>query len=350
MKTALWRVDAENPAADIIGSAARIITEGDLVAFPTETVYGLGANGLDANAVQKIFLAKGRPADNPLILHIASSAELFQLVRTVPPQALSLMKHFWPGPLTLVLPSSGLVPAEVTAGLATVAVRMPQHPVALALIKKAGVPIAAPSANRSGYPSPTTAQHVWDDLAGRISAILDGGPTGVGLESTVLDLTGEIPMILRPGGVTYEELAQLLGEVKADPGLTDALTKPKAPGMKYTHYSPQAQVILVKGTAESLTRQIAELCKDYHQQGLKVGLLLTKETWRMLGPISAAYQKNLGSRRQLQEIARVIYSELRACDIAGVDIILTETYQEKGLGAALMNRLLKAAGHKVIRA
>lgn len=355
METKIWQVSAEHPDSLIIAQAAAHIQKGGLVAFPTETVYGLGADGLNPEAVRKIFLAKGRPADNPLILHIAEKADLFRLARVEAEdysRVRQLISRFWPGPLTLVLPKQSLVPQEVTAGLPTVAIRMPQHPVALALIKASGVPIAAPSANRSGYPSPTTGQHVYDDLAGRIEIILDSGPTGIGLESTVLDLSTKIPVILRPGGVTREELVNVLGTVNIDPGLSDPQQKPKAPGMKYTHYSPRADVFLLQGAPEKIVLKVKELTAKYSAQGKKVGLLLTAETWAGLGKdgeeIPAVYRCNLGSITHLEDIARIIYSELRNCDLHGVDIIFTETYATKGLGSALMNRLLKSAGHQVI--
>lgn len=347
MKTVVWRVDAANINQNIIKKAARIIRQGGLIAFPTETVYGLGANGLDAAAVQKIFQAKGRPLDNPLILHISEIRDVFYLARAVSLQAQVLMEKFWPGPLTLVLPKGAFIPDEITAGLDTVALRMPRHPVALALIKEAGKPVAAPSANRSGYPSPTQASHVLDDLAGRINAVLDGGPTGVGLESTVLDLSGDRPVILRPGSVTEEDIAGVIGRVEVDAGIKGFAAVPKAPGMKYTHYSPRAEVILIQGEPPEVARKISGMAEGYFSSDKKVGLLLTSETWSFLGDIKAAYVKSMGSRAQLAGIARSLYDELRRCDDAGVDVILTETYKEEGLGTALMNRLLKSAGYKI---
>ncbi|MCR4440662.1 MAG: L-threonylcarbamoyladenylate synthase [Peptococcaceae bacterium] len=348
METVIWRINPENPDPTIIQEAARILKNGGLVAFPTETVYGLGANGLDPAAVRKIFRAKRRPSDNPLILHIANQQEVFYLAGVVPLKAQVLMEAFWPGPLTLVLPRSAFIPDEITAGLETVAVRMPGHPVALALIREAGLPVAAPSANLSGYPSPTRADHVWEDLAGRIDAVIDGGPTGLGLESTVLDVSGEVPVILRPGGVTRELLEETIGPVRYDPALVDPRDIPRAPGMKYTHYAPRAQVFLIDGEPETVMSRVLELVEDYTRQGRKVGLLLTDEVWQKGKKIETAYSKNLGSRRELEKIAHNIYSELRRCDAAGVDVILTETYKEEGLGTALMNRLLKSSGYKVI--
>lgn len=355
MHTVLWRIDADNIENSIIKKAACLLKEGGLVAFPTETVYGLGANGLDPSALRKIFEAKGRPQDNPLILHVAELKDAFHLAEKVPSKARILMEEFWPGPLTLVLPKSRFVPPEVTAGLDTVAIRMPAHPLALALIREAGLPIAAPSANRSGYPSPTTASHVLDDLEGRIDAVLDGGPTGIGLESTVLDVSGERPVILRPGGVTEEDLRRVIGEVELDRGITDSGIAPKSPGMKYTHYSPRAEVILLYGeTPRVIAERVIMWMEKFASEHKMAGLLLTEETWNCLGASqdylrakNAVYVKNIGSRQNLEGIARLLYDELRRCDKAGADVILTETYQEEGIGRALMNRLRKSSGYRI---
>lgn len=348
-KTKIWFVDAANPDRPYIQEAARIIKDGGLVAFPTETVYGLGADGLNGRAVAKIFAAKGRPIDNPLILHIANKKDAFYLAEAVSLKAQVLMDAFWPGPLTLVMQARRIVPPQVTAGLETVAVRMPKHGVALALIREAGVPLAAPSANRSGYPSPTTAQHVLEDLNGRIDAILDGGPAGLGLESTVLDVTESLPVILRPGGVTKEQLEEKIGPVRLDPALEDEKSIPRSPGMKYTHYSPNAEVILLEGSPEIIAAALRQVMEPFLRQGKRIGLLFVEEVWEKTGPLKAAYCKNLGSCLDLDKIASVIYGELRNCDAAGVDVVLTGTYEEKGLGLALMNRLLKSAGYNVIK-
>ncbi len=348
------RDPSANPSA--LKRAGGILREGGLVAFPTETVYGLGADALNPEAVQKIYLAKGRPSDNPLIVHIADEQALAPLVSEIPTQAEQLMEKFWPGPLTLVLPRSPRIPDRVTGGLATVAVRMPDHPVALALLKEAGVPVAAPSANLSGRPSPTTAQHVWQDLAGRVEMIIDSGPVGVGVESTVLDLTTETPMILRPGGVTAEELEQVLGKKPAlDPSLTATKAAdpaggqgeelvPRSPGMKYTHYSPEAQVILVEGDLPVMVETIQRLAGEHLGQGLKVGIMATSET-------QEAYREgtviSVGSRGDLSTVAANLYGSLREFDARGVQVILAEGFDQAGLGAAVMNRLTKAAGRVV---
>lgn len=348
MDTHLLKVNAQKPEPEVIAQAAKIIKEGGLVAFPTETVYGLGANGLDSVAVAKIFSAKGRPGDNPLILHVADLKDVFYLASTVPLKAQLLMEAFWPGPLTLVLPSRTVIPREVTAGLDTVAIRMPDHPVALALIKAAKCPLAAPSANRSGYPSPTTTSHVMDDLAGRIEAVLDGGTTGVGLESTVLDLTEVLPTVLRPGGVTREQIAGVIGQVRLDPGLKNSAALPKAPGMKYTHYSPQAEVILLRGEPELVAAKATELLHLNYEKNLKTALLLSSETWPLVNKAKAVYAREMGSHNALGEVAHKLYHELRMCDQVGGQVILVEGYGEEGLGEALMNRLLKSAGYKLI--
>lgn len=348
METQFLKVDAQRPEQKVIDKAAEIINKGGLVAFPTETVYGLGANGLDGEAVKKIYVAKGRPADNPLILHVADLKDVFYLASIVPIKAQLLMEAFWPGPLTLVLPSRSIIPAQVTAGLETVAIRMPAHPVALALIKAAQRPIAAPSANRSGYPSPTSAGHVMDDLAGRIEAVLDGGSTGVGLESTVLDLTEGIPTILRPGGVTREQLAGVIGKIQLDQGLHNNESVPRAPGMKYTHYSPRAKVIVLRGEPKKVAMKAEELVQTNSAQNLKTALLLSSETWPLVSSDEAVYAREMGSHQKLEEVARRIYHELRMCDQAGSQIILVEGYQEEGLGEALMNRILKSAGYELI--
>ena len=344
-----------HPQKKYIRFAARVLLAGGTVAFPTETVYGLGANALDGAAVEKIFLARRRPGDNPLIVHVARREELDRLVTRVPAQAERLIDLFWPGPLTLILPRSWAVPDQVTAGLDTVAVRMPRHPVALALIRAAGVPVAAPSANLSGKPSPTSGLHVLRDLAGRVNLVLDGGRAEVGLESTVLDLTGDCPLILRPGGVSREELEQVLGQVALDPALAQdhsGLLKPRSPGLKYTHYAPAARVFVIRAALpERLPEALVRLVRRARTRGKRVGLLLTAETARefIRQKIQPDYLEVMGSRNRPQEIAARLFEALRNCDRHRLDLVYAESIPEKGIGLAVMNRLLKAAGYRVIR-
>lgn len=327
---------------------ARLIQAGELVAFPTETVYGLGADGLNAEAVEKIFEAKGRPSDNPIIEHIAKKSDVRQLWRRIPKQAQLLMDTFWPGPLTLIAPKSDCVPDEVTAGLDTVAVRMPQNKTARALITKAGVPIAAPSANRSGRPSPTTAQHVLDDLGGRIPLILDGGPCKYGVESTVLSLAGE-PTILRPGAITREMLAALIGEVR----VAESILKPMkegeraaSPGMKYTHYSPNAEVVVVNGAPQSAARRISALYNEAEAEGKTPEIAATEQTKSFY---KGKRHVVLGNRDEPVTLCANLFSALREMD-QRADMILAEGIPAQDEGLAYMNRLLRAAGFRVVDA
>lgn len=347
MKTEYVHVDPLHIDEGALEKAAALLRRGEIVAFPTETVYGLGANALDENGVKKIFLAKGRPGDNPLIVHVSQVDQLMPLVKEIPEKAYILMKKFWPGPLTLIFPKSDLVPREVTAGLDTVAVRMPEHPVALRLIEKAGVPVAAPSANLSGRPSPTEGRHVLSDLNGKVPLILDGGETQVGLESTVLDLTVDPPLILRPGGVTLEEIEDTIGPSAYDPGLSSPEI-PRSPGMKYTHYSPAAEVIIVEGAQNMADRMVAS-CQRLAEEGKQVALLLSDETSREIaGRVTPCYLETLGSRNNLSVVAHRLFSALRRSDLHGADVILIEAFSDRGLGAAVMNRIRKAAGNQVI--
>ncbi|WP_077736146.1 L-threonylcarbamoyladenylate synthase [Bacillus sonorensis] len=345
MNTMLWTVDAKGDLSTNypqITQAARLLQQNETVAFPTETVYGLGANAKSTEAVAKIYEAKGRPSDNPLIVHIADIQQLEEFAEVDSSQASALMERFWPGPLTLVLPcKQGVLSTRVTAGLDTVAVRMPDHPVALALIKEAGVPVAAPSANVSGKPSPTKAAHVIHDLNGRIAGIVDGGPTGVGVESTVVSCTGDIPVILRPGGVTKEQLEAAAGTVLIDQGITDEEKAPLSPGMKYTHYAPEAPLAIVNGTSEEIQRLIGQYQKD----GMKVGVLTTEER---AGAYRADAVRICGRRDRLETVAAGLYDALRSFDEEKLDYIFAESFPEEGVGRAVMNRLLKAAGHRVI--
>lgn len=321
--------------------AARLLRENEAVAFPTETVYGLGANAMDDEAIAKIFEAKGRPSDNPLIVHIGTKSQLDGIVREIPPVAEKLMEHFWPGPLTIILPRKKGISERVTAGLNTVGVRMPDHPVALALIEEANVPVAAPSANRSGRPSPTLASHVYEDLNGKIAGIVDGGATGVGVESTVIDCTSEVPTILRPGGITKEQLEAVIGNVSLDPALKDEKEKPKSPGMKYTHYAPKAPLSIVEGSREFIQRIVDEKKKE----GFKVGVLTTEEYQHVY---NADVVLSCGVRSDLASVATKLYDVLRTFDASEVDVIFSESFPNEGIGNAIMNRLTKAAGHQII--
>ncbi|MDD2422200.1 MAG: L-threonylcarbamoyladenylate synthase, partial [Heliobacteriaceae bacterium] len=351
--TLVWRIDPQKFTLDELQMAASLFRQGRLVAFPTETVYGLGANALDGQAVQGIFQAKGRPVDNPLIVHIAALAEIWSLVEAFPPLARSLAETFWPGPLTLVLPASGQVPAVVTAGLPTVGIRLPDHPVARALIRLAGVPVAAPSANRSGKPSPTTARHVLEDLNGRIAGVVDGGACAVGVESTVVDVTGSKPVILRPGGVTREMLTRVAGPVTVDRAVLDGDAVPRSPGMKYTHYAPRAPVFLLPGVWENQCKVLAGLLPGIPDLvSGPLGLLISRETQAELGPGletglgtgGPPVIRLTGSRGDLSLVAARLFGLLREFDSTDVKLILAETYPQEGIGLALMNRLAKAAG------
>lgn len=349
MRTKLVKIeDTDHIKEEELQEAAQIIRDGGLVAFPTETVYGLGANALDEQAARKIYEAKGRPSDNPLIAHVSSLEELKPLVKEIPEAAKKLMDAFWPGPMTMIFPKSGVVPYGTTGGLDTVAVRMPSDPVARALISLAGVPIAAPSANTSGRPSPTTAQHVWQDMEGKIEMILDGGPVGIGLESTIVDVTGEIPTILRPGAVTQEMLKEVLGDVKMDPAILGPLkedVKPKAPGMKYRHYAPKANLTLVEGEQETVVSEINRMVRDKLEQGFKVGVICTDET-KNCYPIGEL--RSLGIRAKEETIAHNLFAVLREFDDLQVDYIYSESFSDASLGQAIMNRLTKAAGYHII--
>lgn len=335
--------------------AAQILVAGGTVAFPTETVYGLGANALEIESVKKIFVAKGRPSDNPLILHIGSKDDVMPLIEKLKPVASQLMGIFWPGPLTLVMRKSAIVPDVVTGGLDTVALRMPKHPIALMLIRLAGVPIAAPSANISGKPSPTLGKHVVEDLSGKVDCIITSGQSNVGLESTVLDITGEYPMILRPGGVTREDLEAVVGRVDLDPTLEKKTlvsedVKPKSPGMKYTHYSPKAQVIVIEGTHINMIKMMKKLSNGYNLEGKRVGIMCSDESRVAFDLESDGVQviKTTGSRLILQEVASSVFRLLREFDEDNVDIILAEAYPNEGIGKAIMNRLNKSAGFNII--
>lgn len=340
-------IDNNQIDKEALAQAAELIRKGELVAFPTETVYGLGADALFPEAAKKIYAAKGRPSDNPLIIHVADFDALEKIVEEVPEKARLLAEKFWPGPLTMIMRKSEAVPYATTGGMDTVAVRMPDHPLALALIRQAGGYVAAPSANTSGRPSPTLAEHVYQDLQGKVAMILDGGPVGIGLESTIVDLSEDIPMILRPGYITQQMLAEVIGQVEVDPGLiaADSDVKPKAPGMKYRHYAPKANLIIIKGETQAVVDKINELTAECAKEGKKVGIIGTDET---ISCYQAAVIKSIGSREDEDSIARHLYGILRDYDEMDVDCIFSESFATPRIGQAIMNRLLKAAGHQVI--
>lgn len=348
MITKFYEIDLNNIDAEKMQEAGDLIAAGELVAFPTETVYGLGGDALHPEAAKKIYEAKGRPSDNPLIIHIAEVSDLERVGKNVPEQAKKLADAFWPGPLTMIVWKKEEVPFATTGGLNTVAVRMPDHPIALELIRRSGKLIAAPSANTSGRPSPTEGAHVMGDLEGRIAMVLDGGPVGIGIESTIIDLTEPIPMILRPGYITPEMLSEVLGEeVIIDPGIiaADDTTKPKAPGMKYKHYAPKADMIIVEGEDKAVTEKINELAVEAHRNGKKVAVIATEETKEKY---DADVVLNIGTRQDEDSIARHMYKILRECDKLDVDVIFSESFKTPRIGQAIMNRLLKAAAHQVI--
>jgi L-threonylcarbamoyladenylate synthase len=339
------------PDPDTIAEAAHCLRAGGLVAFPTETVYGLGANACDAEAVAGIFRAKGRPAHNPLIVHLADAAALDTVALDIPPAARRLAEQFWPGPLTLVLRRAAAVAPNVSGGRDTVAVRVPAHPVALALIAAAGVPVAAPSANRFGRPSATTAAHVLADLNGRIDLVLDAGPTPIGVESTVLDLTAAEPALLRPGGVTLEALRAILGDVTTAAALLppdDAEAAPASPGMLSRHYSPEAPLLLYDGPFDAVTAALRAEALAQAAAGRRIGLLVPDED-RLLFADLPAVIVTPGPRADPAQIARGLFAALRALDAHGVDVILARQFPAKGLGLALADRLLRAASGRVIR-
>jgi L-threonylcarbamoyladenylate synthase len=337
------------PTDDAIGEAAKLLQGGEVVAFPTETVYGLGANALDEQAVRKIFAVKGRPTDNPLIVHVASPEAAEDLCH-VTPEARLLMRRFWPGPLTLLLPKKPIIPAVTNAGLSSVAVRMPDHPVALKLLQACGVPVAAPSANRSGRPSPTTAQHVLEDLDGAIPMILDGGECKVGLESTVLDLTGPHPAIVRPGYVTREMLSLALPDVQVADSAMRPLRRDEtavSPGMRHRHYAPKGELTLVGGEADRVEAACKRLYREAESRGARACLLIADERRATYEGFNTCI---LGCLSQPETIAHTLFTALRRMDELGVEVILCEMMDASGIGLAIMNRLYRAASFRVIQA
>ena len=351
LNTVVYKIDAENPRLNLaeIDRAADILRGGGLVAFPTETVYGLGANALSPEAVKKIYEAKGRPSDNPLIVHIARADELGAIAEETPETAKILMSRFWPGPLTLVFKKRPAVPYETSGGLETVAVRMPSNDIARLLIERAGLPIAAPSANSSGKPSPTRASHVEYDLGGRIDMILDGGPAYYGLESTIVDCARGAPCLLRPGAVTLEMLREAVGEVAVDPAVNSKTEgRPQAPGMRYKHYSPLANVTVVRGPQAGVVRKINELAAEYAADtGRPPGILATRQTAPLYDRERCAVLI-LGDRGDPPAIGANLFNMLRKFDYYGIGQVYSEGFDEAGLGLAIMNRLKKASGYDII--
>ena len=355
MNTKLVQVDVESlqnqathkQAMARLKEAGEIIRNGGLVAFPTETVYGLGGDALNPESSRKIYAAKGRPSDNPLIVHIADMEHLSRITKQIPKEAYKLAEHFWPGPLTMILPKSDEVPTQTTGGLDTVAVRMPSHPVAMAFIKEAGGYIAAPSANLSGKPSPTLAKYVAQDMDGRIDMIIDGDGVEIGLESTIVDLTGEKPMILRPGYITEDMLNEVLGQVEIDQTIlsADSKQRPKAPGMKYRHYAPKGELTIVEGDPDKVASYINEQTALHMAKGEKTGVIGTSD---MADSYRADSVKIAGDRDDEEAIARQLYTFLREFDDENIEYMYSESFDATGMGQAVMNRLLKAAGHKVI--
>ncbi|MCI8416196.1 MAG: threonylcarbamoyl-AMP synthase [Lachnospiraceae bacterium] len=348
METKVIKLDYASLDQVLLQEAGAVLRQGGLVAFPTETVYGLGGDALNPEAARKIYKAKGRPSDNPLIVHIARREDLHRIARNISPEAEKLMESFWPGPLTLIFQKTEQVPAQTTGGLSTVAVRMPRDMIASAFIQASGGFVAAPSANVSGRPSTTTAAHVEEDLRGRIEMILDGGQAVIGLESTIVDVSEEKPVILRPGVITREMLEAVVGEILVDQALIQPGSdiKPKAPGMKYRHYAPKAELIIVEGNSEAVAREINRLVNQWEQEGKRAGVLAAEES---KGQYSQGLVKSVGSRKQEEEIATHLYQVLREFDETEVTRIYSESFADARIGAAIMNRLLKAAGHRVIQ-
>ena len=347
MKTIISKIDNVNDMdLNEIKKQAKLLREGKTVIFPTETVYGLGANALDENAVKKIYEAKGRPSDNPLIVHIYDKSEVYGLAQGISDKAEVIMNKFWPGPITIILNKKNIVPYTTSGGLDTVAIRMPSHKIAREIIKQAGVPIAAPSANISGRPSPTKEKHVYEEMNGRVNGIVLGGDSDFGLESTVLDLTGDTPMILRPGSITKEDLEEVIGEVTIDPSLEkkEDNKKAKAPGMKYTHYSPDADVYIVSGDNDKVIEEINSLSKINSGKGLRSGVMCLNKNMEKYDC------EAIGLGDTLDEVASNLFDILREMDKRNIDIVYSEEFPDCGVGQAIMNRLLKSAGYKIIKA
>lgn len=346
MDTLISKIDIDNIDMEEIKKQAEILKAGETVIFPTETVYGLGANALDEDAVSKIYEAKGRPSDNPLIVHINDKKQIYNLVKDVPREAEIVMERFWPGPITIILNKKDIIPKRTSGGLDTVAIRMPSNKIANALIREAGIPIAAPSANISGRPSPTRASHVYEQMNHRVGGIILGNDCIYGLESTVLDLTGDVPTILRPGSITKEQLEKELGTVKLDAALQkkEDNIKAKAPGMKYTHYSPNADVYIVSGEKSKVIDKINKLTEENNTKNLKTCIICLKSNKKhYIG-------KTICLGETLEDVAANLFDALIQADKEKCDIIYSESFTNEGIGCAIMNRLLKSAGYKIINA
>lgn len=347
MDTRYINIDSKNIDEELLNEAGEIIKAGGLVAFPTETVYGLGGDALNPSSSKKIYAAKGRPSDNPLIVHIAEMESLISIVDHIPETAMKLADAFWPGPLTMIFKKSDKIPLETTGGLDTVAVRMPDNRIALEFIKKSGGYIAAPSANKSGRPSTTEAAHVMEDMKGRIDMIIDGGTSTIGLESTIVDLTDSIPTILRPGFISIKSLSRIVGDVVFDPAIMDAGEgiAPRAPGMKYKHYAPKGDLVIIKGDEQAVISYIQAQTKKALANGERVGIIATEESYLNY---QATVVQNIGSRDDEEKIARRLYAVLREFDADGITRIYSEDFNTPNMGQAIMNRLIKAAGHSIV--
>ncbi len=348
MDTKVVIMDEVHMDTRALAEAGRLIKQGELVAFPTETVYGLGGDALQADSARKIYAAKGRPSDNPLIIHISRWEDIYHICRDIPEAAKKLADAFWPGPLTMVLKKQEVVPKETTGGLDTVAVRLPSHPVARAFIEAAGGYVAAPSANVSGRPSPTLAKYVLEDMDGKIPLIIDGGAVGIGVESTIVDLTEDTPVILRPGYITHDMLCEVLGAVSEDATMMESLQNvaPKAPGMKYRHYAPKGSLTIVAGPTDEVISYINDACEAASLAGKRTGVLCTSET---ADRYQADCVKCVGTRADECTVAHSLYQMLRECDDEGLEVLYAESFPTEGIGQAIMNRLLKAAGHQIIQ-
>ena len=343
MITKISKLDSKNIDENIIKKASDLIKNGELVAFPTETVYGLGADGLNENACKKIFEAKGRPSDNPLILHISNISMLYNLVENIDPKSKKLIDKCWPGPLTIIFKKSKIIPNIITAGLDTVAIRFPSNKISQSLIETSNTPIAAPSANISGKPSPTRADDVYNDMNGKIKLILDGGESDIGIESTVIDMSEDIPTILRPGFYTFEFIKEILSDVRLDDSLVDNSKIPKSPGQKYKHYAPKAKMEVYVG--EKSEEAIKSKALELREKGLKVGVLVFDQ---YIDDFKDYFSINIGNKDDLSYMSHVLFTSLRLMDMENVDIILAQGVEEINLGKSIMNRMKKSASGNVI--